>query len=228
MRIGHWLAIFGFLFTAGLANGSISRLSCKEIFKDLPTQPKVKIRYRQVEDKIPQFVVDIDDISVRFKNQTNYHLDQSQLELMAVAAFLVWKKAMNLKQDIEIDLTNHLGRLPNGIEIAGSYFPDNGKIGISLDRVFSGYIPGVSPLATLIFIVSHEMTHKVQQARGETMLFSSENPNYDWDPQEIEANFVALDVFKAVYPGSRGHFTMGAVSYIIPQKSSYTFPKAAD
>jgi hypothetical protein len=208
-------------------------LSCKEIFKDPSTHSKIKIQSHQVEDRVPHFIVHIDDISVRFKNPTKHHLEQQQLEQVAIAASLVWKKAMNSKKEIDIEFINYFSdRSGEKSNMIGGYFRGTGKILISLDWVFSGeFMLDMSPLQTLIFVVAHEMTHKVQDARGEAQSYSAENSNdddYHSDPQEIEANLVALDLFKAFDPGATGHFTIGDVTYIFPQKSSFTFPKVAN
>lgn len=135
---------------------------------------------------------------------------------------LVWDKFIGTSARFHIAYTGRFtdpatGELTN---TTAEYNPDTDTIIFAMERVKEQF-GDLELEAKMVIFAAHEATHKVQLERGEALIPSHLNDNYANDPHEDEAWKVALEVFKVIYPDSRGGFDYEGTHYELPEKSNW-------
>ncbi len=147
------------------------------------------------------------ELNIRTKNTTVFIKDFTTNKLVTskrlnfehtgLAAAMVYEQSFHRKRDIVIEVHDYFLLGDKKLHNSGLFDMDNGRIKISIEGVKD------SPLGftdQLIFTAAHEATHLVQRERGETLIDSLTDENYDTNPHEKEADTVALDVLRLFSP----------------------------
>lgn len=142
------------------------------------------------------------------------------------AATLVWERNIGTPTVMRYTFASRITDRKTGEDtgIAAQYNPGRrDSFTFALERIEEQPVPLSFPEKTFLS-AAHEVTHKVQAARGETLRPTPTPPDeeYDNDPHEIEAWDEALHAFKFRYPNASGSISVGPNTFHVPDRSRYT------
>lgn len=139
-------------------------------------------------------------------------------EHAGLAAAMVYEKLFNKRRDIVFEVYDYFLLGDKKLHNSGLFDMDTGRIKISIEGVKDS---ALSFADQLIYTVAHETTHLVQRERGETLVNSLTDKNYDTNPHEREADITALDTLRLFSPYQRISLERDDGAITTPTTSSF-------